>query len=231
MLKAVLFDLDGTLLPMNENEFIKQYFELMCKKLAPLGYSSNELVETIMEGTKAMIKNDGKNTNEQIFWRCFTNHYGNEKLCDKSHFDDFYLKEFLNVRNCCGENELARDVINFVKSQNLKIILASNPLFPSNGMLARLGFIKLNKNDFNYITSYEVAHYAKPNPKYYQEILDINHLKSNEVIYFGNSETEDYEPASRVGIKTYLVTNGTIKNEKQILFNEIKATIMKEINQ
>lgn len=32
MLKAVIFDLDGTLLPMNEDEFTKGYFSLLCKK-------------------------------------------------------------------------------------------------------------------------------------------------------------------------------------------------------
>lgn len=38
MIKAILFDLDGTVLPMNEEEFTKGYFGLLCKKLVSYGY-------------------------------------------------------------------------------------------------------------------------------------------------------------------------------------------------
>ena len=35
--KAVLFDLDGTLLPMDQDAFTKGYFKLLAKKLSPHG--------------------------------------------------------------------------------------------------------------------------------------------------------------------------------------------------
>ena len=68
MLKAILFDLDGTLLPMDENTFVQTYFSLLCKKFVPLGYPKEEFVNAIWAGTKAMIKNNGGKTNEQVFW-------------------------------------------------------------------------------------------------------------------------------------------------------------------
>ena len=37
-IKMILFDLDGTLLPMDQNHFVKTYFGALAKKLAPLGY-------------------------------------------------------------------------------------------------------------------------------------------------------------------------------------------------
>ena len=40
-IKTILFDLDGTLLPMDEKEFIKGYFGMLCAKLAPFGYKPN----------------------------------------------------------------------------------------------------------------------------------------------------------------------------------------------
>lgn len=55
MLKAVIFDLDGTLLPINEDEFTKGYFSLLCKKLSKFGYEPNELINTVWQGTKSMI--------------------------------------------------------------------------------------------------------------------------------------------------------------------------------
>lgn len=223
MLKAVLFDLDGTLLPMNEDQFTKGYFGMLCKKLAPYGYNSEELVKAIWTGTKAMIKNDGSQTNERVFWHCFAEIYGKEKIKDAPLFADFYHNEFKQAKIFCGENPQAKALIDFVRTQGLKVILASNPLFPRDGMINRLGFINLTEKDFDFITSYETAHYSKPNPNFYQEILDSNHLTADEVIYFGNSEVEDCEPASKVGIKSILV------GDKGIKFEEIKNVIQKAV--
>ena len=70
--KAVLFDLDGTLLPMDQERFTKTYFQLLAAKLAPLGYDPAKLVDSIWAGTAAMVKNDGSCTNEEAFWRVFS---------------------------------------------------------------------------------------------------------------------------------------------------------------
>ena len=36
MLTTVLFDLDGTLLPMDQDEFVRDYFHRLVEKVAPL---------------------------------------------------------------------------------------------------------------------------------------------------------------------------------------------------
>ena len=72
MLKAVFFDLDGTLLPLHEDEFIKYYFETLYSVLKDKGYEDkNKLFSSIMEGTKAMYLNDGKRTNREVFYDVF----------------------------------------------------------------------------------------------------------------------------------------------------------------
>jgi len=228
--KAILFDLDGTLLPMNEDRFTNGYFELICKTLKPLGYEKDKLIQTIWQGTKEMVKNDGAKTNENVFWSVFKNIYGEERLKDKSIIDDFYINEFKETKSFCEKNELARQIIDLAKSKNLKIILATNPVFPKGGILTRLSFINLSQEDFDYISSYENSHYAKPNPKYFEEILCINNLKSNEVIFFGNSEIEDIEPAKSCGIESYLIGNfvnlkDKNSNLKILTYNEVLKLI------
>mgnify|MGYP000650557097 CR=1 FL=1 len=53
---TVLFDLDGTLLPMELEQFTNTYFGLLAKKAAPFGYEPKTLVAAVWKGTKAMVK-------------------------------------------------------------------------------------------------------------------------------------------------------------------------------
>lgn len=69
--KTILFDLDGTLLPMDQDAFTRGYFKLLAQKLAPHGYDPAALVDNIWAGTAAMVGNDGKRTNEAAFWDRF----------------------------------------------------------------------------------------------------------------------------------------------------------------
>ena len=94
MLRAVFFDLDGTLLPIDENQFTEIYFGLLYQYVKDLGYQKDELISVIWEGTKAMYKNDGSMTNCDAFWKFFEEHYGNERLTDKEIFERFYVPNF-----------------------------------------------------------------------------------------------------------------------------------------
>lgn len=74
--KTVLFDLDGTLLPMDQDAFTKGYFTLLVQKLAPHGYDPAALVDNIWAGTAVMVANDGTRTNEEAFWSKLVHIYG-----------------------------------------------------------------------------------------------------------------------------------------------------------
>ena len=55
MITTVLFDLDGTLLPFEQDDFVKIYFSELCRKLAPMGYEPQHTVKSVWGGTKAMV--------------------------------------------------------------------------------------------------------------------------------------------------------------------------------
>lgn len=235
MIKAVLFDLDGTLLPLDEEEFTKAYFSLLCKRFCPLGFDKDELIKVIWLGTKEMIKNNGKVTNDVIFWDTFAKHFGEEKAKLKSSFDTFYDNEYLDTKNCVKPNPYARQILDFLKEVNVKAVLASRPVFPKNGMINRAGFVGIKEDDFCLVTSYDFSSYCKPNAKYYEQILQHLNLAPTEVLMFGNNEEED-GVATDIGIKTYLVDNGyIIKGEKErnlpvIQLKDVIPTIKKELN-
>lgn len=235
MLKAVFFDLDGTLLPMDEEKFIRAYFHLLFEKVKHLGYQEEELTKAIWTGTKLMYENDGSKTNEEVFWDYFVKVYGEENLKHKKIFDDFYLNEFKNTSKMCSKNEDASKIIKDAKKLVSYIILSTNPIFPEVATLTRMSFIDLKKDDFDYITVYENSNFCKPNPNYFKMLLDKFNLKPEEVILFGNNDLEDYLCAKKAGIDCYLVSASLIIHEELkinppiIRMDEIIDVIKKEI--
>ena len=195
MLKAVLFDLDGTLLPMNEETFIPKYLDLLSTRMEPKGYNKETFIKVLWSGTKKMYLNDGTKTNEEVFWEEFASYFGNDALKDKNYVDEFYTNEFLQTKSECKENPLAKQIVKFVKDNNLLCILSTNPIFPRVATKSRMGFINLEETDFDYYSYYENSKYTKPNPLYFQDILDRYNLKPEEVILFGNNTYEDGECA------------------------------------
>lgn len=236
MLKAVFFDLDGTLLPLDEEKFMKLYFDNLYESVKNLEYKKEELIKTIWDGTARMYQNNGSKTNEMIFWDEFSNHYGKDKLKDQKYFDEFYDSNFKNTIYACKENNLAKAIIDFVHKTSLKCILSTNPIFPKKATLTRMGFVNLKEEDFDFITTYENFSYCKPNPKYFLELLKIFNLKEDEVIIFGNNDVEDYLCAKNANIKCYLVKGNLIlHNDKHlnppiIEMNEIIDIIKQEIS-
>lgn len=235
MLKAVFFDLDGTLLPLKEDLFINTYLELLSTRLETRGYNKEKFIKTLWDGTKKMYINDGSKTNEELFWEEFVSVYGKESLKDKEFIDDFYNNEFLLTKKVCGENKYAREIVEFVKNNNLICVLSTNPLFPQIATRQRMGFVGLKEDDFDYYSHYSNSSYSKPNPKYFMELLKMFNLKPDEVILFGNNTYEDGECALMCGIKTYLVEGYIINNPKAthtfpvIKMEEVTSVIRKHL--
>ena len=127
---TVLFDLDGTLLPMDQNVFIKAYFGGLARRLAPFGYEPQKLVDSIWQGTAAMVKNNGEVTNEERFWQGFEAAYGKPARQDEEHFAAYYREDFDKVSAACGYTPAARKIVDTAKACGLRTALATNPIFP-----------------------------------------------------------------------------------------------------
>ena len=99
-IKAILFDLDGTLLPMDMDKFTADYMKRLCAYLAPRGYEPSLIAEAMWHGISAMVRNDGTRTNEQAFWDVFTKRFGEKAINEKDALVDFYRTEFPKVQSC-----------------------------------------------------------------------------------------------------------------------------------
>lgn len=212
-IKAVLFDLDGTLLPMNQELFVKEYFTLLAKRLAPVGYDAELLKKAFWGGVAAMVKNDGNCRNEEAFWKVFSQVFGEESSKDQPFIEAFYSEEFQLVQKVCGFNEKAREMVDFVKEQGKQPVLATNPLFPRIATENRMRWAGLSPEIFLHYTTYEHCHYCKPNPKYYLEVLENIGCTPEECIMVGNDVNEDVLPAKELGMQVFLLTDCLINKE------------------
>ncbi len=203
---TVLFDLDGTLLPMDQERFVKAYFKGLAQKAAPYGYEPGKLIETIWAGTSAMVKNTGAKTNEEVFWDLFAMIYGEEARADEALFSDFYHHEFQQVQASCGFQPKAKDLIELLQNKGMRLVLATNPIFPAIATQSRIRWAGLKPEDFVYWSTYENSHFCKPNLDYYREILNKLGISPAECLMIGNDVDEDMV-TRQLGMRVFLLTD------------------------
>ena len=209
MLKAVFFDLDGTLLPMDQNEFVKCYFSKLAKRFESLGYDPKEFTDTIWKAISAEVRNDGSRTNWEVFWDVFVSAFGEKSREDAPVFDEFYRTEFQKVKDVCGYSPVSEEIVDMLRGNGCKIILATNPVFPEVATVARIGWAGLEPRDFDVITYMENTSLTKPNLEYYRYLLDKIGVQPQDCIMVGNDVDEDMV-ASELGMKVFLVTDNYI---------------------
>ncbi len=214
MITTVFFDLDGTLLPMDQEKFVKSYLGRMAKKMAPHGYELEMLVKSVWMGTGAMVKNDGSATNETVFWNVFDQLFGRDTRVDEPLFEEFYRNEFQAVKDDCGFDPRAAEAIRQIKALGLRTVLATNPLFPPIATHSRVRWAGLGPEDFEFITTYDNSCFCKPNPDYYREILGKLNLKAEECVMVGNDVNEDMV-ARELGMKVFLLTDCILNKDNK----------------
>lgn len=211
-IKAVLFDLDGTLLPMDNDEFTKAYLRSLAEYMVKFEYEPQKFIKTIWNCVNAMVLNDGKQTNEKVFWNTFCTVYGKKALRDIQHFEDYYKTDFQTVRAVSKPDVSAKTIVEKLKEKGIRIIIATNPFFPKIATESRIDWAGLQLSDFELVTTYENSSYCKPNPLYYKEILKKQKLLPEECLMVGNDFGEDMI-ARTIGMKVFLLTDYLINKD------------------
>jgi len=203
-IKAILFDLDGTLLPMDQDLFIKIYLKNLAKWMAPKGYAPEKMIKAVWQGSDAMVKNDGSITNEQRFWDSFTSDLGEGARNEEENLESFYLHEFDKVAEHCGFDPMANEAVKELKKMGYRLALATNPLFPKVATEARVRWAGLDISDFELVTTYENSSYCKPSLEYYISIIKKMGLPPYECLMVGN-DVDDDMVAEKLGMQVFLI--------------------------
>ena len=161
-----------------------------------------------------MIKNDGKQSNEERFWETFSATYGADMKKDIAVFDEFYRNEFTGVKEVCGYHPKAAETVRKLKEKGFRVALATNPLFPQIATQNRIRWAGLEPEDFEFYTTYETSRYCKPNLSYYEDIVDMLGISPQECLMVGNDVSEDMI-AEKLGMKVFLLTDCLINKEQK----------------
>ena len=210
-IKAVLFDLDGTLLPMDQDKFIKTYLGSLAEKMIPRGYNPKEFLSAMWAGTADMVKNDGSSTNENKFWKRFEKIYGQKYIEDLPYIDRFYVEDFDKVQAVCGYTPRSKELVDALKKEGICVALATNPLFPQIATHKRIAWAGLTPEDFAICTTYENARYSKPNPLYYADVAKAIGIAPEDCLMVGNDVSDDMT-AAEIGMQVFLLTDCLINS-------------------
>ena len=226
MIDAVLFDLDGTLLPMDQNRMVECYMGLLAGFMANYDYEPKKMVKTIWESIGTMMADGTEKNNETVFWDHFRKVYGPRADSDRPVFEEFYATEFGKVRTACGFNPEAGELIRWLKEQGVRLILATQPVFPEIATMQRIRWAGLDPADFELVTTYENSRFTKPNPAYYREILEKRGLNPENCLMVGNDGRED-TAAEKAGIEVFLLTDCLLRGEEAELDRRPHGTFLR----
>lgn len=213
MIRTILFDLDGTLLPIDTDAFVRGYFQALAEYAGHI-VPPEQLVKEVWAATGEMIRNtDPQLTNAEVFARAFFPAVGRDEADLMPVFDEFYRTRFPALRSACsGLPGIARSVVETALEKGYEVVLATNPLFPRLAIEERMRWIEVDDLPWLLVTAYEDMHACKPRPQYYEEVLARIGRRPEECLMVGNDIQED-GAAARVGIDVFFVTDFLIDRE------------------
>ncbi|AZR73808.1 hypothetical protein BBF96_10675 [Anoxybacter fermentans] len=204
---TILFDLDGTLLPMDLDIFIDRYFKALTRRFAAI-IKPEQFIKDLYASTMEMIKNnDPEKTNQEVFIEDFFKRVPLKFEEAMPEFDAFYEKDFPKLKdeiNLKLEGWKAKELMDVIFDAGYQVVIATNPIFPEAAVKERLRWVGLADYPYKLITSYEIMHFCKPNPNYFKEICEKIGVDPRECLMVGNDMEEDL-PASLLGMKTFIV--------------------------
>jgi len=206
LLKAVLFDLDNTLIRFDEREFFEAYIPRISKVLYDI-MSPETLLERLILSTQMLVTNNGQMSNAEYFMSFFSKGYEKYKEDIWKRFIKFYENEFDEFRTLVSVIPGVPELFTKLQGKGMKLVIASNPIWPRIVQMKRLSWAGLGNCDFALVTDIENMSYCKPNIGYYLEVCQKINEKPEGCLMVGNDPVNDLVVA-KIGMKTFLVTGG-----------------------
>lgn len=215
MLRAVLFDLDGTLLDIDLDAFLRAYFTALGPALATVsGTDAHSALGAVMSGTDAMCAPHSGVTNRAVFNDRFRELTGTN-LADPhatAVIARFYAEQFPRLQHGHGPRRGGAQAVAAALDCGLKTALATNPIFPIEAIRERMRWAALDESWFDYVTSYEAMEACKPLPAYFRQTATALGVEPGECLMVGDDPVLDLS-AAKVGMETFFVGRASAASE------------------
>jgi len=203
-IKAILFDLDGTLLDVDLDKFISHYLRLLAESVAHI-IPPKKFINKIIKASQEVEKNDGRRTNEDVYLEAFfpVEGYCREEI--EPFFNEFYKKNFSKLRQYTKRKPEAREVVQTAFDKGYDVVIATTPLLPATAIEQRLEWAGVADFPYRLITTIENSCATKSLSHliYYEQILDKISRPANACLMVGDEEKDLI--SKRLGMKTFFI--------------------------
>jgi len=212
VLSAVLFDLDGTLLDIELDSFLRDYFAVLGPVVAEvLGHEPSDQtgLRAVVSATECMTGAHVGQTNRDAFNAEFERITGVDLNTPRHEvvFNRFYTETFPTLRAEIGPRTGAIEAVEAALRLGLKVAIATNPIFPLSAVEERMRWAGLEGLGVHAVTAYENMHATKPHAAYYLQTAEMLGVDPRACLMVGDDRVLDMSAAD-IGMRTFYVGNG-----------------------
>lgn len=212
--KLIMSDLDNTLLPIyTQDRFVEIWFRDISEKFRSYGLDPVLAASGVNQGIRAMLYNESGRKNIEIFYEEVEKISGYSRGQIEPPTLDYYTSTFENVYDITLPNPYAVRIAELMKEKATYTAVATMPVFTIEAVSMRMAWVGITPGMFDHVTTADTSCYCKPNPLYFQEILDRFGVSAGETLMIGNDVREDMQPCRTLGIDAFLVTNHMITHD------------------
>lgn len=204
MIKAVLLDLDNTLLSNPDRQFAIAFMKAFDDHFKAR-LDIDNLAQTFRKGIQLSGQSrDTIQTNTDVMLQLLSDETGATTEQVQNIWQSFYETTYLSLRQYAAPIENNISLIESLLQQNIAVAIATNPIYPKIAIYERLKWAGLVSyiEQFTFITHSDNMHYAKPHPAYYAEVIARIGIEPDEALMIGDSVRNDIQPANQMGIPT-----------------------------
>lgn len=204
MTRALLLDLDGTLLQNDLERFMPVYLRALTQAVAPQ-VEAERFLQALGAGVQAMLASTDGKSNEVVFWQAFAPQLTVPRETLEPVLERFYETTFATLAHVTAPVAGAREVVAAAKGAGWKLALATNPVFPRRAIEHRIAWAGLEPAAFDLITDYATMHSTKPHARYFLEVAELLGAAPAACVMAGNHLSDDLLGAREAGMSTFFV--------------------------